>query len=738
MPEVPLVAGKPWQGNPIDAFLLAELEQVGLEPLPEVDRLSLSRRLSFDLTGLPPRVEEQAEFLADDSPQAYERLVDRLLASTAYGERWAQSWLDLVRYAETDGFKADGHRPNAYKYRDFVIESLNSDLPYDRFVAWQLAGDELEPTNPSAIVATGLNRLYPDEYNAANLEQRRQEILDDITETTGLAFLGLTMGCARCHDHKFDEITQVDYFRLQAFFAPLVARDDLTTATAEEVESYTKAYREWSDATRSVREAMEALIGPRIADSRRDALLKFREEIQRCVRRPEGERSPFEKQIAAMAMKQAVEKDAQVLGKLSTEEKERYEKLRAELEACSAKRPLDLPGVMAASDVAEVAPPTFVLDVGNWRKPGVEVQPGFPLFLGAADVDIQPPSKSREPEAESPAREDFATGSYPTDAADDPRIAAPAVTGRAPTGSTGRRSALVRWLTRPDHPLVARVIANRIWQGHFGVGIVATANDFGVQGAKPTHPKLLDWLAAELTQNGFSLKRLHRAIVTSDAYRRSSIFDPGAPQVAKATRADPQNHFYWRANRRRLEGESLRDSLLAISGQLSRRAYGPSARPELPPGLSPSSAWRPDENPLDRQRRSIYVLAKRNLRYPMFDAFDMPDMHHSCPRRETTTTAPQALMLINGELALSCAQEWSRRLLAEFPADDSGLVERAYREALGRPPVADETLAALAFLSAGESESNANANVGSDGARAVAVFDFCHALMNSNELVYVD
>jgi hypothetical protein len=703
-PELPVVLGTAAQVQPVDAFVLEALQLRGLSLSPRADKPALLRRVTFDLTGLPPTPEELAAFLADASPRAYEKVVDRLLSSTAFGERAAQFWLDLVRYAETDGFKADGHRPHAWRYRDYVITSANTDLPYDQFVAQQLAGDELAPDNPQALVATGYCRLYPDEYNAANLEQRRQEILDDVTEVTGLAFLGLTFGCARCHDHKYDEILQTDYYSLQSFFAALYAPDTATCATPAQREAHDRQASEWEVQTSAVRAEMESLIAGHREALRAEALTKFRGEIRRCVQIPTGQRSPYEQQIAAMAMRQAIERDSQAVERLTDDQKKRYEELSEQLAAFDGLRPSTLPLVMAATDVGPQAPPTFVLAGGNWREPLDEVAPRFPDFLGSFDTQIEP-------------------GSPSSVAAD---------------GTTGRRSALARWLGRSDHPLTSRVAVNRIWQQHFGVGIVASPNDFGIQGEPPTHPELLDWLATELVEHGWSLKHIHRLLVTSDAYCQTSLVDTRRVEHMAGLREDPENRLLWHARRRRLEGEALRDALLAVSGDLNRRSLGPSARPALPEGISKSYAWTPDENPVDQQRRSIFVFAKRNLRMPIFEAFDQPDLHHSCARRMATTTAPQALMLLNSEFALSRAAALADRLLGAAGGDQAQLIKLAYVAAYGRRASSAEVAIAQHFL-AGQSALLLDGAVDSvDEVRRGTVVDFCHALLISNEFLYVD
>jgi hypothetical protein len=688
-PAPPAVKGTDWALNSIDLFVLARLEARGLAPSPPADRLQLLRRVTFDLTGLPPSLAEQEAFLADDRPGAYERVVDRLLASPHHGERWAQHWLDLVRYAESDGFKEDALRPEAWRYRDYVIRALNADLPFDRFVRQQLAGDELEPDNPDALVATGLNRLWPDEYNAANLEQRRQEVLDDTTDTAGLVFLGLTVGCARCHDHKYDPLSQKEYYRLQAFFAAMRPVELPALAPAAR-RDYERRLAVWEAATRAARAEMERVVAAKRRELRASALKKFRTEIQEAVLTPDDRRTPYQRLIAAMAEKQMDRAGAAAPARLGPEQKKRYQ----ELERGLPPRPAP-PLALAVTDVGPEAPPTHRLVGGNWRRPATLVRPGFPSFLGAATVDARLPSGVR---------------------------------------STGGRAALARWLTRPDHPLTGRVLVNRLWQHHFGVGIVATSNDFGAQGSPPTHPELLDWLAVELVENGWGVKHLHRLMVTSAAYRQNSAVRPGDANHARARARDPGNTLLWHARRRRLEGEALRDALLALSGELSPRMFGPSARPLLPEGLS-RYAWKADARPEDRHRRGVYVLAKRNLRYPLFDAFDLPDQHNSCSRRLNTTTAPQALLLLNGDFALKRAARWAEELRDRFGSDEAKAVAHAYRRAWARPASADEVRLGLRFLRA-QAERHGGADRAA--ARAAALADFCHALMNANETLYVD
>jgi hypothetical protein len=696
-PAVPNVENKSWLVNPLDAFVLARLEAERLSPSPRADKARLLRRVTFDLTGLPPTLAEQEAFLSDPSADAYRKVVERLLASPRYGERWAQHWLDLVRYAESDGFKADDLRPSAHRYRDYVIRAFNDDLPYDRFLRQQLAGDELEPDNPDALIATGFLRLWPDEYNAANLEQRRQEILDDVTDVTGQVFLGMTFGCARCHDHKYDPILQTDYFRLQAFFAPMQPCDDLPAVSRAECRDYQRRLDAWQEASRKLRAEMDEMLADKRRAQRKYALEKFRSEIQKAVLMPDDKRTPYQRQIARIAEKQLQSNDSALVNRLPAERKKHYRELEQKLSALSVPRPQPLPTAMAVTDIGEEAPPTHLLAGGDWRKPREVLQPGFPHFLDESKPDIHAIAERK---------------------------------------TTGRRAALAHWLTRKDNPLTARVLVNRLWQHHFGVGIVGTSSDFGLMGDTATHAELLDWLAVEFVENGWSMKHMHRLMVLSATYCQDSRADAN-PSHDRALHVDRDNQLLWHARRRRLEGEALRDAMLALTGELNLRMFGPSARPKLPANIS-KYAWKPDAGPQDRHRRSIYVLAKRNMRYPFFDAFDLPDMHNSCARRLNTTTAPQALLLLNGDFTLERGQRLAA-MLCENGDDETRLVAEAYRLAWGRQPSDEEIQLGLRFLSARTEQVRVQRH--SDGGsmdRATVVADFCHALLNTNEFLFVD
>lgn len=587
--------------NPIDQFVLRQLEEHGLQLMPEAERRVLIRRLSFDLRGLPPSADEIAEFEADASPDANARLVERLLSSPAYGERWAQHWLDLARFAESDGFEHDKERPDAWRYRDWVIQALNDDVPYDRFVQLQLAGDELQPGDPEAAIATGFLLAGPDMPDINLQEERRNVVLNEMTSTVGAALLGLGLGCAQCHDHKYDPVSQADFYRMRAFF--------------------------------------ENTVHPK-----RD----------------------------------------QPLGHL-------------------IKEP------------ATAAPPTHLMIRGDFRRPGPELEPAVPRI---ACLDE--------------------TGSIPSEMAS----AAP---------SSGRRRALAEWLTQPDQPLALRVIANRLWQHHFGVPLVGTPNDFGFQGTPPTHPELLDWLATELPRQRWSLKAMHRLIVGSATYRQASF---GSGETwERARRVDPGNKLLSRMHRNRLGGEAIRDAMLAVSGCLNSEPGGPGVRPPLSAEITVTllkDQWQVSTNVADHFRRSIYLFARRNLRYPLFDTFDRPDANASCARRHESTTALQSLSLLNSEFSLEMARRLAGVVRADRRQSIAQDVERGYRLVLGRSATSAELESATAFIERQTAELKAAgrkpeslatplpAVPGIDPHQAAALVDFCLALFNLNEFIYVD
>jgi hypothetical protein len=671
---VKAVTVPPLARSPVDAFLLEKLQEKKLTFRPAADRATWLRRVTIDLTGLPPTLAELDAYVADTSADADAKVVDRLLASSHFGERQATWWLDVVRYAESDGFKADDPRPNAWRYRDYVIKSFNDDKPFNRFLSEQLAGDELFPGDPQALIATGFLRHYPDEYNAVNLEQRRIEILSDITDTIASAFLGITLGCAKCHDHKFDPIAQSDYYRIQAFFAGYFPADRSILSTKEQAD-YDAKRKAWEEKTAEARKTLEAVEKP-YRDKEMQRQRERHVEYVHTMDKPANERTPLETQLAAMVAAQVNDVKVNV-GKMKPAEKQTHDGMKKKIAEHDGIKPPPLPMAMAMGEVGPTPPPTHLLKRGNWRFAREEIKPGY---LSAIDDR------------------------------DEENI--------TPTATTsGRRSKLAAWIASETNPLTARVYVNRIWQHFFGRGIVATPADFGVAGEKPTHPELLDWLAKEFTGQGWSTKKLIRTIVLSNAYRQSAIPDDAA------LTADPDNLLLSRMPRKRLDGESLRDAMLAVSGQLNAKAGGPGIFPELPADFKATN-WKPSANEAERNRRSVYVAVRRNLRYPLFALFDAPDRNETCSFRFPTTTAPQALALLNDPIVRGMAKSFAGRVTKLAGDDEFKQIETAFRLVFGRAPESSEREAISKYAD----------NV-APGDKLVGV---CHALFNLNEFLYVD
>ena len=685
-PPVPTPKDRAWVRNDIDAFVLAKLEEKGLHPASPADKLTLIRRATLDLTGLLPTPEAVQAFASDNSPEAFAKVVDRLLASPRYGERWARHWLDLARYSDSEGFKSDETRPNIWRYRDYVIDAFNQDRPYDRFIKEQIAGDELYPNDPSALIATGFNRHFPDESNARNLMQRRQEILNDITDTVSATFLGMTYGCARCHDHKFDPILQKDYYRLQSFFANTRIDDEAALIFGAERTERRQEYAAWDAKTRDIRAEMAKLAEPALKGMYKDSFDKFPPEIQDAVTTVPEKRTPIQWQMYYKAKPQLDHPMEDAAKKLRGESRQRWGQLEAELHKFDGIKPPDMPVAQAMVDNGSESPVTHVLSVGVYDAYKEEVQPGFLSILDPSDAKITPP---------------------------------------AGVSSSGRRSALANWLADPANPLSTRVMANRIWHYHFGQGIVGTPSDFGVMGERPANKELLDYLTATFVEGGWSIKKMHRLIMLSNTYQQSTKYDAAAAKV------DPQNHLVWRYNRHRLEGEDIRDAMLEVSGLLNLKMGGPGVFPPMPKGVVTRGGWKKDEDPSEADRRSVYVFVRRNTRYPMFEVFDMPDTHESCARRNTTITAPQALELLNNELVLDWAKSMARRVMNDRGLTPEAEVDRAWKLAYSRTPTAEERASALQFLERQQS-------ILGDGSKEAAMVDLCHMLLNSNEFVYVN
>ena len=592
-PQIPHVMATHWPRNGIDHFILAQLQQNNLGPAPEAIRARLLRRLTFDLTGLPPTVADLVAFESDSAPDAYERQVDRLLSSTTYGERWGQHWLDLARFAETDGFEHDKVRADAWKYRDWVISALNEDLPYNLFVKLQIAGDDLAGTDQG--VATMFCLSGPDMPDINDQFERRHLLLNEMTATVGSVFLGLQLGCAECHDHKYDPISQKDFYQLRAVF-----------------ES-----------------AVPAL--------KRDA------PYLRLTQQSDGEPARF-----------------------------------------------------------------WVR--GDHRRPGPRLEPAFP------------------------------------------RIASDQIAGDGPAAGTVPRLALADWLTRRQNPLTARVIVNRIWKHHFGRGLFDTPSDVGLLNAEPTHPELLDFLATELQTHGWSLKWLHRQLVCSATYRQSSHAEPNDLDWIRRLKIDPGNRLHGRRLRHRLDGESLRDALLSISGYLNDERGGPGVMAPLPDELSGTllkGQWTTSPRAADHDRRSIYLFTRRNLRYPLFEAFDRPDANASCAVRTRSTTAPQSLLLLNSQLSLRVARQLAGDILRESK-EPRQQVDGLFRRAFLRDPSEQESNRVTQFLARErvelvESHRTREQLALPDGLEpkgdihaAAALVEACLAVLNASEFLYVD
>ncbi len=593
-----------WASSPVDAFVWSRLAAAGLRPAPEARRSELARRAYFDTTGLPPTPAELEAFVSDRSPGSWERLVDRLMSSPRWGERAAQRWLDVVRFAETEGFEYDRYLPGLWRYRDYVIESFNRDKPLDRFIAEQLAGDEMAADGPQShadrelLAAAGFHRLGPVRRNAGNQEvaSSRNEVLTERTDIVGTALLGLTVGCARCHDHMFDPIRQVDYYRLQAYFGAsretnLVFNSDSTI-------------EDWQKATKEIATKMKSLRGE--------------------IKLAEGE--------------------------------ERL-RLQAEHDALESQLPEPPPTLATVRNGSEDRNQVRLLDRGDHTKP---LQPVDPRPLGVLLPEDAP---TLPPDAEDP------------------------------------RSRLAGWITSPEHPLTARVAVNRIWQGYFGRGIVDTPNDFGAMGGRPSHPALLDFLANELVESGWSTKHVHRLILTSSAYRQAS-HNPA--QEERGMQQDATNRLLWRGPRRRLGAEEVRDAMLAAAGELNLAYGGKSVmlpvEDALVDLLYDPTQWRVPADQAQHRRRSIYLIAKRNLRLPFMEVFDQPALLTSCARRESSTHAPQSLELLNGPISNELAARFAARLDREAGRDLDSIVSQAYLLAAGRPPTEDEALIARNFL----------------------------------------
>lgn len=710
LPESPNSGGRP---HPIDAFLRDSMLTHGLEPAPEADPRTLVRRAYLDLLGLLPTPKETAAFVDDRSPDRWEHLIDRLLASPHYGERWGRHWLDVARYADSNGFEHDFDRPNAWRYRDYVIRAFNEDKPFDVFLKEQLAGDEIDHVTQDSLIATGFLRCYAKVgFREKDNPQFRFDYLDDMIATIGRGVLGLTVQCARCHNHKFDPIPQKDYYRLEAALYGYVEVDH-PLATPAQAAAFEKKLTGIEARVKLLREEIH-----RIEQPYRDILLpekykEFPENVQIAIRTPEAQRTPGQVLLAAQVIRTTDVSGKEIDRIMKPEELARKRSLAQEIRRIEGEKPAPIPVAMGITD-------------GDYRfepdGPGDEPEPGKGVkreaiegsFLHRGPGRYQPPPayflyhgdyQSRGPAMEPGFLSVISYGNAPTEI--------PPANGH----TSGRRRALAEWLTSPQNPLTARVFVNRVWHHHFGRGIVPTLDNFGKMGEPPTHPELLDWLALDFMDHGWSIKYLHRLMMTSAAYKMASQYE-NSGDLAR----DPDNIFLWRFRIQRMDAEIVRDTILQASGALNSEMFGPAVFPKLQPEVllaMNKGIWEREEDGPKVWRRSVYVYRKRGLPFPMFEVFDLPDQNLTCSRRNVSTVPTQALTLLNDDFVLRQAQLFADRVRESAPAGAEAQILAAYEIALSRPPTDVEKQLALDFL------------------KKQKLVDFTHVLLNLNEFLYL-
>lgn len=629
--------------NEIDLFVRDRLAKEGLTPSPEASPEELIRRVTFDLHGLPPTPEALRQFVSayqaaptdSERTRVYEALIDDLLASPHYGERWAQHWLDVARYAESEGYRLDAYRPNVWPYRDYVIKAFNSDKPYDQFMREQIAGDEIAPENPEVTIATAFLRHTIYEYNQRDAEGQWQLIQNEVTGVTADVFMGLSVQCAQCHDHKFDPILQKDFYRLQAFLNNNTWPEDKLLATPQEQGEYEQKLKVWQDATTAPRAVIDSILEPRYAKAAEKAMSLFSDEVKAMYAKPKDQRTPYEEQVVQLAYRQAdLERTRYKTDKLPEPEASQLKEARAELAKFDHLKPeAPLTAFVIGETGLKPAPASFIT-----RKSGkVETNPGFLTILSPEDAKIPEPKPG--------------------------------------AATSGRRTVLANWLADPKNPLTTRVIVNRVWQYHFGRGLVSTASDFGRLGEPPSHPELLDWLTTDFLANGWRIKPLHKKILLSATYRQTARRAPDSTALLK----DPENKLLWRFQPRRLDAEEARDAALAASGELDPKAGGEGEDAKKP-------------------RRSIYTKKIRNTPDEVLGSLDAPSGFSSTPKRDATTTATQSLLLFNGAWPLERAHLMAARLTSEHYNDTAAQVRAAYELTFNRSATATELSEALRFL----------------------------------------
>ncbi len=633
LPQVPK-AGNNWDRNEIDHFIQEKLQDSKLTPAREADRYELVRRAYFDLHGLPPTPEQIDKFINDKTNDAWPRLIDELLESPRYGERWAQHWLDVVRFSESDGYREDAFRPGASAYRNYVIRSFNQDKPYDQFVQEQLAGDEIAPDDPTVFIGTSFLRQGVYEWNQRNARMHWDIIVNEVTRVTGEAFLGLGIGCAQCHDHKFDPILQKDYYGLQAFLSSIAWPMDRALASPEEIKAHRKKQTLWESKTKSIRQEMHHLAEAAFQSNQKFTVQQFPEDIQAIYYKPKLKKTSYEKQLSYLVDRQAQRAgrrfDYEKALKNDSEKLKRYLELKDKLNTFDSLKPSPLPKAFIATDISSDPAPTYLYT----RTSKTQIQPSYLTLLGLDPPKITPTASS-----------------------------------------TGRRRALAKWIASKENPLSTRVIVNRLWQRHFGRGIVSTPNDFGTLGEPPSHPELLDWLTHQFLEGGWKMKPIHKLIMMSATYRQTARREPKELE----RNIDPNNRLLWRFHPQRLDAEQVRDAMLSVSGELQHRQGGPS--------VAGNSSYR-----------SVYVKKFRNKPDEILKGFDAPLGFESSPDRISTTTPIQSLLLINGPWSLERSRAFAKRLIANKKHISEEDIRKAYQLVYAREAQPREVQAALKFI----------------------------------------
>jgi hypothetical protein len=766
----PAVRDARWRRNPIDAFVRSAMDKQGLEPAPQANRQTLIRRAWLDLVGLLPPPAEVDAFVKDPAPDAYDKLIDKLLASPNYGERWGRFWLDVVRYADSSGFEFDINIDNAWRYRDYVIKAFNEDKPYNRFVVENLAGDELDnPTNDS-LTATTYYRLGPRvRFREKNYPSYRYDYMDDMVRTTYQGFMGLSVNCARCHDHKFDPITRLDYYKSVAAFWSYVDYDQ-PLAPKDKVEEYNRKLKELEKEMTPLRQEIARIEKPyrekQREDQVQDALKKFPADIQLAIRTPEAQRTSGQKLLVsqviisgddtdpdsivadanASAKARAAAKANQVFGvaegggralKLNAADESKRAALQARIRAIEDRLPAPLPtadGVrdgdyrlspdgLGDSHIPGTGRPDYGLKCCFLPSPGQKFEVP-PVYFAAKGEDI------KFDETTFPVQPGFLsvlTKGTPPPATHPPN--------RPDYVSSGRRRALAEAIASPDNPLTARVMVNRIWGWHFGTGIVNTPGNFGKMGGMPSHPELLDWLATEFVRQGWSVKQMQRLIMTSETYKMDSAFSR-----ENNLKADPTDVYLWRFPTHRLEAEIIRDITLSASGELNMAAGGEPFFPPIPVSVradQPRGNWELTKEESATWRRSVYAYVKRGLKYPMFEVYDLPDLNVTCERRAVSTVPTQALTMLNNEFMLIQVNHFADRVWNQAGRDPEKQVKEMYRIAFSREPTKHEMDLNLSFLEKQKARAQAQNGAGADGAMRSALADLAHVTMNLNEFVYI-